>query len=116
MSDYLINFGIQFLNSLKQILQTSPLRCLNCRSWDLSVVAFDHVALEVVVVDLVDNSIHSGKEDEVDMDGSMAVEHEEDSFEVDFLEVALHEVVDSLIEASLDVEDYALEEEYDHAL
>nr|GMD52944.1 hypothetical protein Iba_chr11bCG16420 [Ipomoea batatas] len=113
MRSHLINLGIQILNSLKQILQTPPLGCLNCSSCqaissfvgDLSVVAFEHGALEVVVVVPVDNSIHSNKEDEVDMDDGMAVGHEEDSFGVHPQEVDLHEVVDSLVEASLDVED-----------
>nr|GMD22367.1 ABC transporter G family member 14 [Ipomoea batatas] len=72
---------------------------------DLSVVAFELGALEVVVVVPVDNSIHSDKEDGVDMDDDMAVEHKEDSFEVHPQEVDLHEVVDSHVEASLDVED-----------
>nr|GMD34110.1 hypothetical protein Iba_chr09cCG8970 [Ipomoea batatas] len=76
------------------------MRCL-C-SWGATkvVVAFELRTLEVVVVVPVDNSIPIDKEDEVDIDNGMAVEHEEDSFEVH-----LQEVVDSLLEASLDAKD-----------
>nr|GMC99892.1 hypothetical protein Iba_chr05eCG10030 [Ipomoea batatas]GME19663.1 hypothetical protein Iba_scaffold23478CG0020 [Ipomoea batatas] len=106
MSGHLINLGIQILNNLKQILQTSLLsQAISSFVGYLSAVAFQHGALEVVVVVPVDNSIHSDKEDEVDMDDGTAVEHEEDSFGVHPQEVDLHEVVDSLVEASLDVED-----------
>lgn len=67
-------------------------------------MALVFVALEVLVVILVNNSIHNDNEEEVDTNNDMTVEHE-----VEFLEVHLHEVklfeVGALVVAFLDVED-----------